>query len=149
MASSAKLGIGVLFKVGSGGSPETFAELANGSQIDVAMSAPEVDVTVLSSPGRRREYIGGLIDGDTYTVNFYLDLTQPTQDATAGVMYTMKQGTRRNFQIDYSAAVTGADNLYTFPGVVTGINYTVTPGEAMSGSVTIREATDGTWSEEA
>lgn len=149
MASSAKLGIGVLFMIGSGGSPETYAEFANGSQIDIAMSAPEVDVTVLSSPGRRREYIGGLIDGDTFTVNFFLDLTDPTQNATAGILATIKSGDRRNFQVDYSAAFPTEDNLYTFPGIVTGVNVTVTPGEAMSGSFTIREASNGVWSEAA
>ena len=146
MASSAKLGIGAALKIGDGASPEVFATVANVTQFDISKSAPEVDVTNLQSPGRRREYIGGLIDGDTITVNFHLDLDSATQNDAAGIIKTMKNGETRNFRLDWSAMGYTANDIYTFPAVVTALQVSTTPGEAMSGSFTLREAATGTWS---
>lgn len=61
--SDALLGYGSIFQIGSTDSPPTYTSLGEVFNITPPSSTvDQVDVTHMSSPGRRREFIDGLID---------------------------------------------------------------------------------------
>lgn len=64
MSTNARIGHGVLFKVGNGASPEVFTTVAEVTSITPpGMSRDAIDATHEESPEGWREFIGGLKDG--------------------------------------------------------------------------------------
>lgn len=64
MSTDAKIGHGVLFKIGNGASPEVFTTVAEATSITPpGPSRDAIDVTHMESAEKWREFIAGLKDG--------------------------------------------------------------------------------------
>lgn len=140
MATKAKSTKGVKFKLGNDdGPPETFSLIPEVTNFQApGRNAAEIDVTSLDSTAM--EYIGGLRDGDTASLdmNFVFDSTVQ-QDLMNSV------GETRNFQIDLNDATT--PSLISFAAVITavpGVSGGVNEAQKISG-VTLRVTGDPTF----
>lgn len=73
MTTQAKIGYGVLFKIGNGATPEVFTTVAEVTNITPpGMSRDSVDASHEQSPNAWREFIPGMKDGGevSFDINF-------------------------------------------------------------------------------
>ncbi len=111
-ASAAQLGYGTTLSIGDGLSPETFTAIAEVKDVSgFGVSLEQVDVTHLTSPQRKKEYIAGLGDGDTMTAKCNLT------PANAVVLKTwIDNGLVTNFRMNFPGTLSD----YQFGGSPAG-----------------------------
>lgn len=135
MTTEARLGYGTKLLFGDGGSPEQFAEIGEVTEgPDDEDSVDLEEVTNHQSPGRRREYIGQLIDGGeiTLTCNYIPD--HPTHDRSTGIRKFI--GETRNFRIEEPGNPEGEE----WPCIILSVGRARPVMGAMSMSVTLKKA---------
>lgn len=113
---------GTFLKRGNGGSPETFATIAEVGDIDGPdMSLDTEDATSHDSVNGWSEFIGTILNGGevSFPINFVP--SDPTHDVTTGIQQDMVNRTLRNFRLVYPDP--GA-NGYAFSALVTGFKPT-------------------------
>ena len=109
---------GTFLKRGNGGSPETFATVAEVGDIDGPdMSLDTEDVTSHDSTNGWSEFIGTILNGGEvgFPINFVP--SDPTHDAVSGIQQDMRNRTLRNFRLVYPDP---GGNGYAFAALVTG-----------------------------
>lgn len=103
-ASSGKAGIGVVFQVGDGGSPETFATVANCTNLSAGgVSVNMIDATHLDSPDFYAEFLPGLKTAEEWSFSLQWDPSDPTQNGTTGLRKLLEDRTLTTFRVDTSA----------------------------------------------
>lgn len=116
--SDAISSFGTFLKRGDGGSPETFATVAEVGDIDGPdMSLETEDVTNHSSVQGWSEAVATILSGGEVglPINFIPD--DPTHDAVTGIQQDMLNRTLRNWQLVYPD---DGGNGYAFAAYVTG-----------------------------
>lgn len=139
MSTKARLGYGTVLKLGDGSSPETFADIGEITEgPDDGDSVDQIEVTNHQSPGRRKEYIGALIDGGeiTLTVNYIPD--DPTHDRSTGLQGLL--GLTRNFRLEEPGNTNGEE----WPCIIMNVSRSRPVQGAMTMQVTLKKAGDVT-----
>lgn len=109
-ATEAQIAYLTLFQLGNASSPETFASMAEVTDISgFGFSLDQIEATHMESPNGYKEYVAGMKDGDTMTVTFNMIRENAIQ--TKGVW---DAGLRRNFQLN-------------FPGTLPDYDFSATP----------------------
>lgn len=137
MSTGAALGYGVKLKLGDNATPtETFAELAEIKDLNDGDDVELRDVTNHQSAGKRREYIGALIDGGEVTLTLNYLPTNATQNRITGLQALL--GLTRNFQLEEPGNPTG----YQFAAVIQSVSKSYPVDDAMEMNVTIKKSGD-------
>jgi hypothetical protein len=109
---------GTFLKTGDGGTPETFATIANVGDIDGPdMSLATEEVTNHGSTNGWDEFIGTILSGGEVSFPINYLPTEATHDMTTGLQADMVNRTKRNFQLVYPDP---GGNGYQFSALVTG-----------------------------
>lgn len=97
-----------------------------------------VDVTNHQSPGKRKEYIGALIDGGelTFTVNYIPD--HPTHDRSTGIQAKLGQS------VDFKLEEPGNTEGFGFAAIIMNCSRSYPVAEAMEMQVTLKKTGDVT-----
>lgn len=137
VASTGKVGLGTLFKVGDGASPEVFGAVANVVSINLSgRSVEEVDFTHLASDAGFREFRAGFKDPGELTMTLHYDPSNATHNGAAGLESKLLSGALFNWQIDMSGA--GFDYILSGTGYVSGGDFTFSGEDPITYDVTIR-----------
>lgn len=133
---------GTIFRVGNGDSPLTYTVVGGVTGISGLRSgAPnEIDVTDLSSTAR--EFLLGLKDEGTHTVNLNLDPADTGQQRLATLRSSRAE---ESFQIELSNAGAGSPptgTTYTYQARVSTFPFDLNPDDAARAQVTIRVTGD-------
>lgn len=131
--TGATLGYGVKLKMGDGGAPETFADIAEIKDLNDGDDAELRDVTNHQSAGSRREYIAGLIDGGELTMTLNYLPNNATQNRVTGLQAALRQ--TKNFRLEEPGNATG----YQFAAVVQSVGRAYPVDDVMELSVTIKK----------
>lgn len=133
--STAKLGYGTTFAIESDDSPGDYTELDE--VVSVTPPSDDVDqveVTHMQSPGRRREYIGGLIDSGECSVEMNF-IPGNASDVRLNHLLALPVGTDRV----RSCRITFPNSVYwTFDAEVTGYEKSVPLDDKMTATVTFK-----------
>lgn len=135
-ASGAMLGYGSTFKIAtSGGSPLDLIDLGEVFNITPpSATVDSIDVTHMTSPNRRREFISGLTDGGecSFEMNF---IPGSVGDNELNEILDLGVGVsrRRSCQIRYPNGVT-----HTFDAELTAYEPSVPTDDRMTASVTFK-----------
>lgn len=133
---------GVLLKIGDGGGPEVFTNVAE--ILDVSgpsLSLETIDVTHHGSVDGWREYIAGLLDAGEITFDVNFIPTNDTQDVNVGLLLKMKNRVLTNFKIIFNDALLEANRTtWAFPAYVTQFEPAAPVDDKLSGSVTLKIA---------
>lgn len=136
MPSSAIHAHGTLLKKGDGGSPESFATIAEVTDLNPPALALETnDVTSHDSAQHWREFIGSLLDGGdvSFTINYIPTAT--THNATAGLIADLKNRTRRNWQIVFPD---GSSTTWSFAALVTAFEPAAPIDDRLTANITLK-----------
>lgn len=118
MASAVKAAYATLFKMGDGGSPETFTTISELTDIQPAdMTAEEADVTNYSSTAGWAETLPTLLKGGQIQLVMNFLPTDATQGNSTGLLVKMTGRTKTNFKITFTD---GAATSWTFAAYVVG-----------------------------
>lgn len=144
MSSEATLVYGSKLKLGDGGEPESFTAIAEVKTVDPPdQQADDVEVTNMDSPGRRKEYIPGMIEGGEASFSGNFLPTNPTQDASTGLIALHASGEKRNWQIVFSDA---AATTVTFEAYVKSFKPDMGDvGSPLGFSCTLKVTGDPVW----
>lgn len=126
-----KIGYGTIVRVGQGATP-TWTKLAHVTGVTMPEDEiDEIEVTHMESPGRRKQFIAGLIDSGEMTVAMnYLP-----GSATDTLLRSLK-ASGANVLVEVTLPDADPD---TFSGYLSGYSPgEVTPGEKMSAEATFR-----------
>ena len=141
--SDARTGFGALLRKGDGASPENFITILGIK----GMSGPSIsrdthDVTVMTSPGGWREFIGGLKDGGEVTFSANWLPRDPTQgQGDGGLMAEFDKDScesRGNWQILVPACPGEPEVTLDFQGILTGQNIEIPMDDLMAFEGTIK-----------
>lgn len=130
--SNARTGIGTQLKRGDGGSPETFAKIAEIKSLKgPSQSADLIEVTNLDSTGGYQEFITGLKKGGTIS----LDANLVPQDSTYKSLLSDFEALRKaNWQVIMSDP---SNTTATFAGYVSKLDRQFDTKSAMSVAIEI------------
>lgn len=144
MSTQAVIGYGTLLKRGDGGSPEVFTAIAEVRSLGTpSPKRSDVDVTHLTSPGRAKEYIAGMIEQGEVSFKINWVPNNATHDEVTGLLANQIDGLTRNWQIVLPSSAL----IWTFPGYVRDFNPDdITPEKELMVSVTIKVAGASTFS---
>lgn len=118
-ATTGKIGLGTLIKMGDGQDPEVFTSIANVADINGPNESMEtVDSTHLNSTGGYREFLAHLKDGGEVALTCHYDPNHATHDGSTGLRKKYIDRILTNFQIDTSAVITSGNNLISFAAYV-------------------------------
>lgn len=135
--STGRVGLGTVFKVGDGESPETFTAVSNVVNITMSgRSVEEVDFTHLASDGGFREFRPGFKDPGELSLTCHYNPSDATLNGTAGLEYELNQGRVFNFKIDMTNA--GFAFMIYGQGYVSGGDFNFTGEDPITYEVTIR-----------
>lgn len=135
MATTAKVGYGVLFKRGDGGGTEVFTSIGELKGITgPSWSLDTLEASSTDSTSAFKEYVAGMADAGevTLTVNF---LNDATQSLAAGILLDLKNRTKRNFQIVFQTATTAT---YSITGFVTKFTPSAPINDVMTVAISIK-----------
>ena len=138
--TNAVSGVGTTISIGDGASPEVFTAIGEVTNLGgPEISAEEIETTSLDSVGGFKEFIGGLRDGGSVT----LDMNYLGSNAQQNDMRDNIGGVTKNYQISwpYSPAVT-----CTFAAQVSNMTFNTEPNAAISASVSLKVSGEPTWS---
>jgi len=117
---------------------EEFFELAEVFNVTPGeASTDRIDVTHMQSPGRRREYISGLIDSGTASIELNW---APGNDTDEFLRDLFETGEVRQHQIEFPNGVT-----VTFEASITGYSKSVPIDDRMTATVEISVSGAETW----
>jgi len=136
MSTSAKIGYGVLLKVGNGATPEVFtaiAELTNISGPGLTLDA--VEATHTESPNAYREYIAGLLDGGEISLEVNFLPGNATHAIATGILGDHQNRTMRNFQVVWPD---GSSTTWSFAALVTKAEPTAPLDNRMTMALTLK-----------
>lgn len=135
MDPSGYLAQGTVLRIGDGATPtEAFTDIEGCDDFSgPGESADTIETTSHSSPGHRRQYIGGLINSGELTFDVFWIFVEPGQLA---LQAAFNDGLEHNFQMEFPVDTT--DNLLSFAGIVTGMEWAVPKDDAVKKSVTIQ-----------
>lgn len=138
-ASQAMLGYGSVFQIVSDSSPDLYVELAEVINITPpSADLDQIDVTHMTSPNRRREFISGLIDGGEASLEMNFVPGSPSDDRLFELLNLPVGAVRkRSCRISYPNGVT-----WTFDGELIGYEPTVPVDDKMSATVTFKVTGD-------
>jgi hypothetical protein len=131
MTTQADIGYSATFKVGDGGSPETFTDFGvEVTSITLpSYSREAIDATHSASPDRYKEYIAGLMDAGEVS----LDLNY-VPDAADKVIAALEAG-KQSYQI----VLPGDDEVtLTFTAICTGYQPTAPIADKMTSTATFK-----------
>jgi hypothetical protein len=116
-ASNAMLGFGSVFQIVDDNSPDLYVDMSEVTSIKPpSAKLDQIDVTHMQSPGRRREFISGLIDGGeaSFEMNF---IPGSVSDLRLNTLLALPVGAsrRRSCRISFPNGVT-----WTFDAELTG-----------------------------
>jgi hypothetical protein len=98
MPDQINIGAGSILKLGDGAATEVFTAIAKVRRIDpITQTKPLVETTNLDSTGR--EYIGGLADGDEFSVEANLLMDAVTHGEESGMDKVYLSGQAATFQL--------------------------------------------------
>jgi hypothetical protein len=137
--TAARLGYGTKLKMGDGGSPEEFVEIAEVGDFEDTDTAELVEVTNHQSTNSRREYIAGLIDGDEIQIPCNYIPSNATQDRITGLQSKLRSTV--NFRLEEP----GNSEGIAFSGVVLGISKSYPVADKMMMTVTIKKTGSPTY----
>lgn len=133
--TSATSAFGTLLKIGDGGSPESFATIAEVKDISgPSMELATEDVTSHSSTNGWREFIATLLDAGEVSFDINFVPTATTHSYSAGLLKDYANKTKRNFQIVFS----GGSPTWTFSAFVTGFEPSMPVEGANTASITLK-----------
>lgn len=118
MASSSFWAYGSKFQIGNGGSPETFADVAE--IIDITppnMERDDIDVTNQQSTDGWKEFLPGWRDGGEVSFDCNWLPNDSTQDEISGLVKSFNTDTRQNFRV----VLPGSVATLAFSGFVKGV----------------------------
>jgi hypothetical protein len=140
-ASTGKVGLGTVFKVGDGASPEAFTAVANVVSINLSgRSVEEVDFTHLASDAGFREFRAGFKDPGELSMTLHFNPSDATHDGTTGLESKLLSGATFNWQIDMSGA--GFAYIIQGAGYVSGGDFTLSGEDPITYDATIRISGD-------
>lgn len=131
--TNAMIGYGTLLQRGDGATPENFTTVGEVLSItgpNLALNI--VDATHMESPGATQEFIPGLIDPGTITMNLAFVPSNTTQ---SNLVTDLKNRTKRNFQIVFPDTGT---TTWSFAGYVTGWAVTAPINDRLTADVTVK-----------
>lgn len=138
-ATTGKIGLGVVIKMGDGAGSEVFTAIANVADISGPNTTMEtVDTTHLGSTGGYREFLAHLKDGGEITLTCHFDPNHATHDDASGLRSKFDNRTLTNFQIDMSAAFSTGDNQIDFAAYVTSLGNSFAVDNVISMDVTLK-----------
>jgi predicted secreted protein len=124
---------GTLLKRGDGGGPETFATVAQVTNITgPGLSADTVDVTAHDSPSGFREFIATLVDTGEVTLELVFDPDHATHIA---LRTDMVAKILRNFQLIFPDTT---NTQWDFAAFVTGLEPSAPVDGALTASATLK-----------
>lgn len=124
---------GTILKRGDGGGPETFATIAQVTNVTgPGYSADTADVTAHDSPSGFREFIATLVDSGEVTLELVFD---PDAVTHIGLRTDMVARILRNFQLIWPDA---SNSQTDFAAYVTGIEPSAPVDDALRASVTLK-----------
>ena len=124
---------GVLLKVGSGGTAETFTAIAEVRDIEgPEMEAEMKDVTSHDSPGGWRELIPTLLSAGEVSFDLNFIPGDPTHDAETGLVSDMWGRVKRNYQLVWPDG-----EGWEFAAYVSGFNPSAAVEDELAAEVTL------------
>lgn len=139
MTTQARLGYGSKLLIGDGGSPETFAEIGEITEgPDDGDSVDNIEVTNHQSPGRRKEYIGALIDGGDLTITVNYIPSDATHNRATGLLGML--GLTKNFRLEEPGNTKGEE----WPCIIMNVSRARPVQGAMTMQITLKKAGDVT-----
>jgi predicted secreted protein len=141
--TSAITGVGAEFQLGDAASPEVFTKVAEVISISgPELSAEQVEVTSLDSTGGYKEFIPGLLDGGSVTIEFnYVD-GNTQQEALRTRVSTASQ-TALNYRIQLPDSPL---SYVTFAATVESYSMNVETGSAVTVSCGVKISGAPVWS---
>lgn len=135
MTSAAFWVYGSKLQLGNGGTPESFADIAEVMDITPPpMERDEIEVTNQQSTGGWREYIPGWRDGGEVTFNCNWLPNNATQNETTGLLKTFADNLLHNWKIVLPDTV----KTISFAGFITGFEPDLPLEEQGQLSLTVR-----------
>lgn len=132
---SAKVGYGVLLKMGDGASPENFSTVAGVSDINLpGVSVDLVDVTPQDTQGWR-EKLATLKDPGQVTFEVFFDLEEATHGNTSGLLKKAQEGKKINWKIEFGQY--SPVKTWQFSGYITRVEPQARRDNALTAAVTI------------
>lgn len=137
--TTAKIGYGSVYEIwDAGSSPAAFVEVAEVFSITPGASvADRIDATHMQSPGRRREYIAGLIDNGE--ASFELNWT-PGNDSDVLIRDLMDSGEVVEHRITFPGGA-----RVTYDASIIGYEKEIPVDDRMTATVTVAVSGAETW----
>ncbi|OLP56670.1 phage tail protein [Rhizobium rhizosphaerae] len=136
--TDAKIGYGTKYEIKATAAAAVFTEVAEVTSVTPgAASADRIEATHMKSPGRRREYIAGLIDSGEaeFEINYI------PGNATDILLRTlMSSGDVTDHKITFPNGVT-----VTFKASITGFEKSIPVDDRMTATITVSVSGDETW----
>ena len=140
--TEARIGHGTLLQRGDSAAPPNYTTVAEVMDITPPQAeADDIEATHMESPGRRKEYIQGLIDGGeaTFQLNWIPD--NPTHDHITGLKALQRSGETVPWRLRLPDDVL----IWNFPAYVKSFNPEIPVGDKMTASVTLKVTGDETF----
>lgn len=118
------------------GSPQHFVLLAEAMNIEYGETVESLDATHFASPGARREYILGLIDGGEITLELNLLVNDGSQFGSQSVRQVFNSRSKRLWRIVIPGS--SATRTFEFEALITGDSFSVPVGEVQRRSLTLK-----------
>lgn len=140
--TSAISGVGAEFRLGDAASPEVYTKVAEVLSISgPELSAEQIEATSLDSTGGYKEFISGLLDGGTVSIEFNFVSGNSNQEALRTRVSTSNQSAL-NYRI---ALPDSPETTVTFSGIVESYSMNVEAGSAVTVSVGVKISGAPTW----
>lgn len=141
--TSAIAGVGAEFQLGDGASPEVFTKVAEVISISgPELSAEQIEVTSLDSSGGYKEYIPGLLDGGTVSIEFN-HVNGSTNQETLRTRVSTANQTANSYRV---VLADSPQTVVTFQAIVESYSMNVEAGSAVTVSVGVKISGAPTWS---
>lgn len=132
---------GTLFKIGSGGSAETFTTIPEVTNVNAPNVKTDLnDVSSHDSPGAFREWLPGMHDGDTVTAPYWW---RPSNSIHISVRVDAYASTLRNFKVVFPDA---SDNTCAFKGYINTNMQSAKVGSPLDGNLGVKVTGLPVWS---
>jgi len=141
--TNATAGVGTEFQLGDGGSPESFTKVAE----VLSISGPElsgelIDVSSLDTTGGYKEFISGMRDGGSVSIEFNWVSSNANQQSLRDRISDINNANSFNYRIVWSnSPATQVD----FVGVVESFSMNTEANSAITGSISIKVSGQPTW----
>jgi len=137
--TTARIGYGTKYEIWDASLPEpAFVEVAEVISVTPGESTTDrVDATHMQSPGRRREYLAGLVDSGEASLEINWVPSNPTDILVRGLLAS---GAIVEHRITFNNEVT-----LTFDAAVTGFSKVIPIDDRMTATITVAPSGEETW----